>query len=143
VTNEQRLTSRPMGRRGFLKTTGGIAVFGGAFLLVGCGDDDDDPTPTTAPTKGAAGTNESLYSRLGGGMAVKAVVDDFLVNVGGDTRINKFFANTDLNRLNMLLVEQIGAATGGPEKYTGRDMKAMHANLKITMADFNALVEAS
>jgi hemoglobin len=138
---ENRLTQRPMGRRGFLKTTGGIAVFGGAFMLVGCGDDDDDSTPTQAPTNAASGTTESLYSRLGGGMAVKAVVDDFLVNVGGDARINTFFANTNLPRLNMLLVEQIGAATGGPEKYTGRDMKTTHAGMKVTMADFNALVE--
>ena len=30
---------------------------------------------------------------------------------------------------------------GGPEKYTGRDMKTTHAGLKITMADFKALVD--
>jgi hemoglobin len=127
-----------MGRRGFLKAAGGIAVFGGAFVLVGCGDDDDDATPNaTAST--AAGA--SLYTRLGGKPAIQAVVDDFLGNVGGDTRINHFFANVDLKRLNMLLVEQIGSATGGPEKYTGRDMKTTHAGLMIKKADFDALVE--
>lgn len=38
-------------------------------------------------------------------------------------------------------MQQVTNATGGPEKYTGRDMKTTHAGLKITMADFNALVE--
>lgn len=129
-----------MGRRGFLKAAGGMAVFGGAFILVGCGDDDDNATPKA--TASAAGTAAAtLYSRLGGKPAIQAVVDDFLVNVGGDTRINSFFAKTDLKRLNMLLVEQIGSATGGTEKYTGRDMKTTHAGLMIKKADFDALVE--
>ncbi len=130
------ITRRPMGRRGFLKTAGGIAVFGGAFILVGCGDDDDaKATPTVA-----AGT-KTLYERLGKGAAIQAVIDDFLVNVAADTRINKFFATTDLKKLNRLLVEQVSNATGGPEKYTGRDMKTTHAGLKIAKADFDALVE--
>jgi hemoglobin len=138
MTERTPITSRAVGRRGFLKTAGGIAVFGGAFILVGCGDDDDDAMPTAAPTAAGGAT---LYSRLGGATAIKAVVDDFLMNVAADTRINKFFANTNLPRLNTLLVEQLGEATGGPEKYTGRDMKTAHTGLKITMADFNALVE--
>ena len=143
MTERTPITARSVGRRGFLKSAGGIAVFGGAFILVGCGDDDDDePTPTRAATTAATAAGAAtLYTRLGGGMAIKAVVDDFLMNVAADTRINKFFANTNLPRLNTLLVEQLGAATGGPEKYTGRDMKSTHAGLKITMADFNALVE--
>ena len=73
--------------------------------------------------------------------AADAGVDDFLTNVGGDDRINHFFANTDLKRLNTMLVNQIGQATGGPQKYTGRDMKTAHAGLKIMEDDFNALVE--
>jgi hemoglobin len=134
---------RSLDRRRFLKAAGGAAVFGGAFILVGCGDDDDDPTPTaTATATASAGAaTETLYARLGGEPAVQATVDQFLTNVAGDDRINSFFANTNLERLNTLLVEQIGEATGGPQKYSGRDMKATHAGLEITMDDFNALVE--
>ena len=136
VAENDNITVRPMGRRGFLKTAGGIAVFGGAFILVGCGDDDDDAATPSAATGGA-----TLYDRLGKKAAIQQVIDDFLVNVGGDTRINSFFAKTDLKRLNTLLVEQVSNATGGPEKYTGRDMKTTHAGLKITKANFDALVE--
>jgi hemoglobin len=39
------------------------------------------------------------------------------------------------------LVEQVCAATGGPCKYTGLDMKTSHKNMKVTEGEFNALVE--
>ena len=50
-------------------------------------------------------------------------------------------AKTDLTNLKKQLVDFVGSATGGPEKYTGRDMVAAHKGLEISMADFNALVE--
>ncbi|MEF8753586.1 MAG: group 1 truncated hemoglobin [Accumulibacter sp.] len=90
---------------------------------------------------GPATRSPSLYDRLGGKPAITAVVDDFVGNVAADKRINGQFANTDIPRLKMLLVEQICAGTGGPCRYTGRDMKSAHAHLKISQADFAALVE--
>ena len=84
---------------------------------------------------------KSLYDRLGGQPAVTAVVDDFVGNVAGDNRINGKFANANIPRLKKLLVEQISAGTGGPAMYTGRDMKTAHAGMKITDAEFGALVE--
>ena len=92
----------------------------------------------SAPAPKAEAT---LYERLGGQNAIVAVVDDFVANVAADARINAQFANTSIPRLKTLLVEQICAGTGGPCKYTGRDMKAAHAHLAITDADFGALVE--
>mgnify|MGYP000880039709 FL=1 len=83
----------------------------------------------------------SLYDRLGGQPAITAVVDDFVANVAADKRINGQFANTNIPRLKMLLVEQICAGTGAPCQYTCRDMKSAHAHLKIGEADFAALVE--
>lgn len=89
---------------------------------------------------------KSLYDRLGGRAAIVAVVDDFVANCAADTRINKFFAATaaDKNRLATFknnLVDQICEASGGPCKYTGKDMKSAHAGMGISNADFNALVE--
>lgn len=84
---------------------------------------------------------KSLYDRLGGKPAIQAVVDDFIGNVAADPRINGFFANTNIPRLNSMLVNQICEATGGPCKYTGRDMKTAHAGMGVTDAHFNALVE--
>lgn len=83
---------------------------------------------------------KSLYDRLGGKPAITAVVEDFVGNVAADSRINARFANTNIPRLKTLLVEQVCEATGGPCKYTGRDMKSAHAGMNITDAEFGALV---
>lgn len=88
-----------------------------------------------------AAPQKNLYERLGGKPAIQAVVDDFIGNVAADTRINGFFANTNIPRLNTLLVNQICQATGGPCKYEGHSMKAAHAGMGVTDAHFNALVE--
>src|SRR5262245_16715622 len=83
----------------------------------------------------------SLYDRLGGYSAISAVVDDFVKNVAADKRINKFFANANIDRLKVRLVEQICQGAGGPCVYTGRDMKSAHAGMGIRSKDFDALVQ--
>ena len=85
--------------------------------------------------------DKSLYDRLGGKDAITAVVNEFVAIVGADSRINKFFANTDLDTLKMQLVNQICQAAGGPCKYTGGSMKEVHQGMGVTTADFDALVE--
>jgi hemoglobin len=94
----------------------------------------------------AATMEKSLYDRLGGKKAIVAVVDEFVARVAADKRINGFFKDTaaDPKRLAKFknnLVNQICQATGGPCKYTGKDMKTAHKGMGITDADFNALVE--
>jgi hemoglobin len=101
-------------------------------ILVGC---------TTTGEQRMATTEKSLYDRLGGKPAITAVVDDFTARVAADRRINRFFANTDIPAFKAKLVDQICEASGGPCKYTGKDMKTAHAGMGVTNADFDALVE--
>ena len=94
----------------------------------------------------AAPQDKSLYDRLGGKAAITAVVDEFVARVASDTRINSFFKATAadparLAKFKSNLVDQICEGSGGPCKYTGKDMKTAHAGMGITDADFNALVE--
>ena len=105
-----------------------IPLLSAVLVAAGC------PSTTSKP-------EASLYQRLGGTVAITAVVDDFVANVAADSRINARFANTDIPRLKRLLVEQICNGTGGPCTYTGRDMKTTHAGMGITDAEFDALVE--
>lgn len=89
---------------------------------------------------------KSVYERLGGKRAIVAVVDEFVGRVAADNRINGFFKETasDPNRLagfKSKLVDQICEASGGPCKYTGKDMKSAHQGMGVSEADFNALVE--
>jgi len=118
------------------KQLSGLLVIAG--LIVGV---------SSAPVFGHGPKAEkSLYDRLGKKKAITAVVDEFVSRVAGDKRINGFFAATasDPARLKAFkgkLVDQICQASGGPCKYTGKDMKSAHAGLGIATADFNALVE--
>lgn len=99
-----------------------------------------------ALTSYAASTPGSVYKNLGGKKAIVAVVDDFVARVAGDSRINGFFKDTAsdparLAKFKKHLVDQICEATGGPCKYTGKDMKSAHAGMGIGSDDFTALVE--
>jgi hemoglobin len=98
---------------------------------------------------GAAGLaaqakQESLYKRLGGYDALAAVTDDFIGRLATDKSLGRFFVghSTDsLDRIRQLVLDQLCAATGGPCKYIGRSMKASHAGLGITEADWDASVK--
>ena len=84
-----------------------------------------------------------LFERLGGMDAVKAVVDSFVENVGHDTKINGVFKKTvgvKMTAFKKNLVDQVCEVTGGPCKYAGKDMKTAHKGMKITEAQFDALV---
>ena len=88
---------------------------------------------------------KSLYSRLGGKKGITAVVNDFVTRLNTDTRVNSFFAATTsdparLSKFKTHFVEQLCQASGGPCKYTGKDMKTAHQGMKITTENFNAVV---
>lgn len=80
----------------------------------------------------------SLYDRLGGKAAIDKVVEDFVGNIAADPSIFPRFAKSDIPKVKRLIAEQICEATGGPCKYTGRDMKTTHKGMNLTVAEFNA-----
>lgn len=101
--------------------------------------------PSIALAKGTP-KEKSLYQRLGGKKGVTAVVNDFVAGITADTRVNSFFAATTsdpakLAQFKQHFYEKLCQASGGPCKYTGRDMKTVHEGMKITSDNFNAVVE--
>jgi hemoglobin len=82
----------------------------------------------------------SLYERLGGMDAITAVVDSYVASAAGDDRINQKFARTDLPRLKKEFTDQLCEATGGPCTYTGRSMLDIHAGMKVTDGEFDAVI---
>ena len=83
----------------------------------------------------------SLYDRLGGTDAITAVVRAVVDRQLKDDRINRKFARTNRDRLIKEFVDQICQATGGPCKYTGRNMTETHHNMGVTNGEFQAFVE--
>ena len=112
----------------------GWVVVSGAFVVsvVGCASMEPAPAP-------------SVYKQLGGREGISQVVDDFVANVVADNRINERFKAlpaTQVFKLKSNLADQICDATGGPCSYVGRDMKTVHAGMRITEGEWNATVEA-
>lgn len=86
----------------------------------------------------------SLYERLGGTAAVDAAVDLFYDKVLADERIQHFFENTDMARQRAHQKAFLGVAFGGPNGYSGRDMRAGHARLVengLNDSHYDAVVE--
>jgi hemoglobin len=88
---------------------------------------------------------KTLWDRLGGEKAVTAVVNDFVLLAADDPKVN-FFRNgkykldgAGVAKLKTQLVELVSAVSGGPLKYSGRDMKTSHKGMGITDAEFDAL----
>ena len=89
----------------------------------------------------------SLYERLGGIYNVATVVDDFIDRIMVDDRLN---ANPRVNEAHhrvlppgfkYLVTEQVGEATGGPQRYTGRSMEDSHRDLLITADEWQAFID--
>ena len=89
----------------------------------------------------------TLYERLGGVYAVAAVVDALIDRVMDDPRLNANPLVNDAHHrvpkagFKYLVTEQVCAASGGPQRYTGRSMADSHVHLKITKPEWDAFVD--
>src|SRR5919202_1544002 len=110
----------------------------GSLSFVSCKKDDQPATP------------EPLYNRLGKVDGISKVVDQFIANVAADPKMVRTFQplltdvkNGNTARVTALrnnLINQIGQASSGPEKNTGKDMATANKGMKITDDEFNSLV---
>ncbi|RVU45599.1 group I truncated hemoglobin [Rubrivivax rivuli] len=82
-----------------------------------------------------------LYQALGERAGLQALMTDFVARLRADRRIGHQFKDTNAKELAARLTEQLCLLSGGPCRYEGASMKDAHADLQITRADFNALVE--
>lgn len=108
------------------------------------------PKDKAKGTKGGSDTGNpktaTLWDRLGGEKAVKAVVHDIVLVAAEDPKVNflrggkvKLDAK-GIDHLELMLVQFVSANTGGPLKYEGRSMRDVHKGMMITDAEFDALV---
>lgn len=89
-------------------------------------------------------TGTSLFDQLGGAAAVNAAVDIFYRKVLSDYRINRFFDNSDMETQVAKQKAFFTMAFGGPNNYTGTDMRTAHAKfVKMGLNDshFDAVME--
>jgi hemoglobin len=93
-------------------------------------------------------SSATLWSRLGGEPAVRAVVHEFVALGANNPKVNFVRQGKpnewkpkegDIAKLEQRLVEFISEHTGGPLKYKGRDMVTAHRGMQISNDEFDAL----
>lgn len=88
--------------------------------------------------------SDTLYDKIGGDAAVNAAVDIFYRKVLADDRINSFFDGVDMDKQAAKQKAFLTLAFGGPNNYTGEDMRKGHAHLVERGLDdshFDAVME--
>ncbi len=85
--------------------------------------------------------SSSLFERIGGEAAVNAAVEVFYRKVLTDDRISHYFDTVDMDRQRAKQKAFLTFAFGGPNSYSGLDMRAAHAKLNLSEGDFNAVLE--
>jgi hemoglobin len=74
-------------------------------------------------------SNHTLFEQIGGTAAVDAAVDIFYRKVLSDDRISRFFDDIDMEQQAAKQKAFLTMAFGGPNHYSGLDMKNGHAHL--------------
>lgn len=71
----------------------------------------------------------TLYEQLGGAAAIDQAVDIFYRKMLADDRVAPFFETVDMDRQAAKQKAFLTMVFGGPNNYTGRDMRQSHAAL--------------
>ena len=130
----------------------GLALLVGvlsAGFLVGSAGCDKMRGKSDEKDRMAAGP-KSLYHRLGGEPAIRAVVDDFVAAAAADPKVNFDRKNPphprtwdataeNVEKVKAQIVAFVSEVTGGPKKYEGQNMVEAHRGMQITEEEFNAL----
>lgn len=86
--------------------------------------------------------NISLYDRLGGAQGIYSIVDDVIDAHLNNPLVSTRFQNVkDLEHAKKMAREFFAAGSGGPEKYTGRDMRAAHQGMNISEQEYLAVMD--
>jgi len=83
----------------------------------------------------------TLYDRLGGHEAIRAVVDDFYDRLLADPELGPFFDDADLERLRATQTDFLCEAAGGPETYDGPSVRDAHIDVPFEPTHIERAVE--
>lgn len=70
----------------------------------------------------------SLYERIGGESAVRATVIKMYDKILDDAELAPFFEDVDVERLRLSQMAFVTYAFGGPNHYSGKDLRNVHRN---------------
>ena len=86
--------------------------------------------------------DQSLYQRLGGAEGISRLMDDVITAHLNNPIIKTRFENVeDLAHLKRMATEFFCAGSGGPEAYTGKDMRSAHKGMNISEQEYLASMD--
>ena len=84
----------------------------------------------------------SLYERLGAAAGISAIVDDVVAaHLANPLVAPRYRHVKDMEQLKRVSREFFCAGAGGPETYTGRDMRTAHKGMNVSEQEFLAVVD--
>lgn len=84
----------------------------------------------------------SLYQRLGSADGIARLVDDIINAHLNNPIVKTRFENIeDLDHAKMMARQFFCAGAGGPESYTGRDMRTAHKGMNISEQEYIAVMD--
>lgn len=88
----------------------------------------------------------SLFQRLGGSPGIERIVDEVasrhLENPHIQARFRPYLEQPGkLEQLKVHLARFLELGSGGPQRYTGRDMKSTHRGMNISAAEYVAALD--
>lgn len=84
----------------------------------------------------------SLYDRLGGAQGISRIVDDVIDAHLSNPLVGTRFQNVkDIEHAKAMAREFFAAGSGGPEKYSGKDMRTAHAGMNISEQEYLAVMD--
>lgn len=86
--------------------------------------------------------SKSLYQRLGSKEGISRLVDDVVAAHLSNPIVKTRFENVkDMAHLKKMACEFFCAGSGGPEAYTGKDMRAAHKGMNISEQEYLAVMD--
>ncbi len=83
----------------------------------------------------------TLYERLGERANISRIVDDIVANHLANPIVAPRFARADIPRLKAHALDFFCSGCGGPEQYTGRDMRTAHTGMNISEQEFVSVLD--
>ena len=86
--------------------------------------------------------SKSLYDRLGGSDGIAKIVEDAVeAHLANPIVRTRFENSSDIERSKRLAHEFFCAGSGGPEPYTGRDMRTIQTGMNISEQEYMEVMD--
>jgi hemoglobin len=84
---------------------------------------------------------DSLYQRIGGHAVLESIASGWVDQVVVDPALKARFAATNADQFKARLTALLCEISGGPEVYTGKDMKTAHRGMNVSDAEWKSFIE--